>query len=278
MELVLVRKLLILIFSFLLLLFIGGCSKSETGNEMNEYVIPAEIHSLNINWRFGTIHFIDSTEFKIQESSSKKIKDSEKLSYSMANGGVDINYTHKSSRDLTIYLNKINLFQSITIKGDFVDITMENMNLGTVDIQSNLGTFLIEDCKIQSFKSKIECDNRYVRSKINNSEVEDCYISYHRINEFYLTDSTFKRVKLDMDYSHTFIRRIAFSEINLYQTSGGAFIELNGNLGYTFDIQCRDLALDMETVQYNTLYFYKTGEHKVNITGTASIDIRRYFA
>lgn len=263
-------------FSFVqcIIFFLFGCSnsKSNTSN-LNEFAIHENFQSININWSFGAIRFSDSNEYKFEFT-----KKTDKVTFYIDNSTLFITYDGKDVNDLNIYLDKSKNYDSLILNCTYTNISVDNMNIKDTTFNSKTGSFLIEDCKIQNFASKIFCHNDIEKSKIHNSTINHCNIIYNRIHELYLTECTFNEVFLNLDYAYAVCRSNSFSKILINQKSGTTYMQLNGNYGYTFEINSIDFSLDMETIQYKNLYFYKNGERKINLNGTASFDIRRYFA
>ncbi|MCM1131345.1 MAG: hypothetical protein NC310_04300 [Roseburia sp.] len=273
------KKIIILFFITLLTFIFASCTNAKTSkSESYEYNFQQDFHTIYINWDFGILNFIDSSEFKVIESSENQIKETDKSSYVIEGDELFIDYKGTSTRNIDIYLNKKIKYDTITITGKYLDTTIKDMLVSKLNISSNTGFFWVENSVLDEFFSRFVCDIRHYQSHIKSSTILKCDVEYERIHEIYFLNSSFHEISLRFSNSSVYFKKNSFSNLTINQERGNTLMELNGNKGYTFEINSNDFALDMETVQYQNLYFYKNGEQRVNLNGNASYDIRRYFA
>lgn len=272
-------KKIIIFFSFFILSFILiSCSKTAPLNKsQNSYFINEKYNSLDITWNFGIINFENSLESKIEESFEQNSQS--KLDYYIKDSILYINSNSNKNKDLTIYIDKDKIYDTIKINGIYIDTTIQNMKIKNLNIDSNTGFYFIEDSNIDEFNSSMISDVRHYQSHIKRSKINNCNIYYERIHQFYITNSQFESLNAKFGYTEAFLQKNEFSSLSIEQTSGDTHIDLDGTKGYTFKIDCKTVSLDMETIHYNNYYFYKDGKYKVNLSNTkGSFDIRRYFS
>lgn len=278
LEMIILSKFKILLVSFIIFMCMS-CSNATSEAESYEYFLQDEFSSINISWNYGTINFINSNEIKLEESSENKIKNVEKLSYSIEGETLDIEYKGKKNRNLTFYLDKNKTYSSININGVAINFLMEKMIVTKLNILSKIGQYTISSCKILNFVSNINSTDRYAPSIIMNSQINTCDICYNKIHSLNLIYSYFSSVNLKLNNASVAFNHNNFDQLTIEQNAGNTHLELDGNNGYTFNIACNDITLDFETINYLNKYFYKNGDKKLNLSNpTGSLDIRRYFS
>lgn len=272
------NKLKVILIAIILTFIFASCSKKEMGSTSYEYLIQEDVHSFNINWSFGTINFIDSKEFKIEETAENNIKNKDQLTYSIDNGTMTIKYKGRQTKTLNIYLDKDKDYLNLNIEGKDNIITCEKINIKYVNFSSNIGHFSITKCTFDEMNSNILCDNRQVRSSIISSTINNCSIIYQQIQEIFIDNCNFEDLSIKTYKTYVSFKKSKFSNFNLEQSNGTSYLLLDGNDGYMFQLLGKTIYLDMETINYNDYYFYKDAANKSTIKNKYGvIDIRRYY-
>ena len=273
-------KKIILLF-FMIPLILASCQKEKSGEKNIIYEINEPISSIEINWDFGKISFINSETFQIEEKTNNNSQIIRPLSYEINGENLTIHYGSSNNnqyKDLIIYYKFSQELNNVVINGKNINVNIQKSKIINLIIESELIIFAMNRCTISSLLISSNGQSYPNHSTINNSKIEKAIIeiAYGQIDLALSSFNLLKFASIDLQIN---LSNSLLNELDIYNLKGSNDIWLNGNTGFNMNLVSKTYEIDFETLNYNNKYYYLDGSIPINIYSKyGDTQIRRFFA
>lgn len=222
---------------------------------------------LKYTYEFGDITDIDldidHLEIKIDESQTNEliVKSNIEIDESNNDKLAIFNESNKVNMHLQIPKSKDN---NLFIQSKYLIINISNIDVNSVDIESEFSFFFIENITTRLLKLNIIWANDLYQC-IQYCTIDSLKLKFEKAYP-YITKCNLNAIEIINNQYITHFSKCNFNELSYNSINGKIFMELDPDYGYTFDYKIKTYWSAFEPDQSNPGYYlYGDGERKVNV-------------